>query len=239
MDAPAAEVKKGKARKHTTAPETTLVPYASSPLRETRLTVLVSVLHLSIDVGMRNLGVFCVLVDAASLVWLEIVLLSTFDVCSGVETGGKKCTSVIATNAAMLLDALTVIHGSTRLFIEEQFISKGKGPFMMNDEARRMQSVLLGYFTARRGEWGGHEMIMYRVPSVLKLRGCPTELRKKKPKYKEWTRLQVVQLLKGRGFYLAASIVDEAPKGDDVGDAVKQYVEAIEEVRLDPTKYVW
>jgi hypothetical protein len=198
-----------------------------------------SELHLSIDVGMRNLGIFAVLVDSATWQWRRVVMLATFDLCDGVESGGKKFTSRVAANAVALLDALTVVHGASRLFIEEQFIATGPRVRMMNNEARHVEFALLGYFFARRGSWGVADMRVHRVPSALKLRGCPAELRKNKPRYKEWTRLQAVHLLGERDCELAASIVERAGKGDDAGDAVKQYIEAAQEVRDDETKYAW
>jgi hypothetical protein len=196
-------------------------------------------LHLSVDVGMRNLGIFAVRVDPRTWQWQRVVMLATFDVCEGVESGGKKFTSRVASNAVELLDALTAMHGAQRLFIEEQFIATGPRVRMMNNEARHVEFALLGYFFARRASWGERDMRVHRVPSALKLRGCPAELRKNKPRYKEWTRLQAVRLLRERGCELAASVVERAGKGDDAGDAVKQYVEAAEEVRADETKYAW
>ena len=212
----------------------------ADPSRDNVLTILVLVLHSSIDVGMRNLGIFAVLVEVYTFVWHEIVLVSTFDICEGVETGGTKMTSRVAENAVELLDSLTVIHPATKTLIEEQFISTGFGrKTVMNDEARRLQSLLLGYISTRKKVWNVPTLEIYRIPSVLKLRGCPKELRKNKPKYKEWTRLKVVDILRERGFNDEADMIEDSKKGDDVGDAVKQYVEAMEEIKKDPSKYRW
>ena len=211
------------------------------PATDNVLTVLILVLHTSIDIGMRNLGIFSLLVDPHTFVWHEIILLATFDICEGVESGGTKLTSRVADNAVSLLDSLTVIHNTKRLLIEEQFIATGFGQkTQMNDEARRLQFTLLGYFAARKQAWNISDLIVHRIPAALKLRGCPKEIKKKgKPHYKEWTRLKVVQLLRNHGFDHEADIVAESKKGDDVGDAVKQYIEAMEEIQRDPTKYLW
>lgn len=212
-----------------------------SPARDNALAATVLVTHVSVDVGMRNLGVFCVLVDPVTLVWVDVLLLATFDVCSGVASGGKKCTSGVISNVVELLDALTVIHSPSRcaaIFVEEQFVARVAN--QMNLEARHVEFALLGYVTARRRAWSPrHELAVYRVPSALKLRGCPQELRRNKPRYKEWARLSAVELLRERGFELAASVVESSKKGDDAGDAVKQYVEAIDVVRGDASKYAW
>jgi hypothetical protein len=124
--------------------------------------------------------------------------------------------------------------------VEEQFISSFPGrKTIMNDEARRLQFALLGYIVTRKQDWNVPTQEIYRIPSVLKLRGCPKVYRKKKPQYKEWVRLKVVDILRKKGFDEEAEIIDKSKKGDDVGDAIKQYVEAIEEIKIDPTKYLW
>jgi len=222
------------------------------PTRDNVLIVVVYTTHLSIDIGMRNLGIFCLLVIRDTWEWVSISLLAAFDLCSGIETGGKKCTSVIAQHAVELLDALLPIRGTTRLFIEEQFIATGKGAqFMQNDDARRLEAILLGYFVSRQRAWRKYRtlegansvnsasMVIYRVPNKVKTTRCPKQLQKNKPAYKEWTRQQAVIELRERDFEEAASVVECASKGDDAGDAVMQYIEASVRVKEDATKYLW
>jgi hypothetical protein len=227
----------------------------ADPALDSGLVVLVYEVHLSIDVGMRNLGVFCLVVERETWAWHDVLVLCTFDICRGVETGGKRCTSLVVDNAVQLLDALRAIRGARRVFIEEQFVStfgkrkgasKGAatstgtgGKSQMNLEARHLEFALLGYFRSRMRAWGVEDMRVHRVPPLLKLRGSPKELKGNKPAYKEWTRLEAVGDLRGRGFEEAALVVESSSKGDDAGDAVKQYVNASEEVKADASKYLW
>ncbi len=218
-----------------------------NPAQDNVLVVMTHTIHLSIDIGMKNLGIFCVLVTWDTWEWVRVILLATFDICDGVETGGKECTSLIASNAVALMNSLTVIKPVTRLFIEEQFIATGKGSvFMQNNDARRLEAIFLGYFITKKEAWkkyriiNGEEqdLVIYRVPNKIKLLRCPKQLRKNKPAYKEWTRQQAIIDLREK-FDEAASVIDCADKGDDAGDAVMQYIEASKRIKEDSTKYLW
>jgi hypothetical protein len=197
-----------------------------------------SEIHISIDIGLVNFGVFILEVYKEDWSWKKIHILATFDLTDGSEYGGKKANSIVARNLVNILDSLIIIRKASIVLIEEQYINTFGGKFMMNNEARRVENMGLGYFSARKKDWNS-DMKIYIIPSRLKIADCPKIYKKKKVLYKEWTKWYVVDYLRLLGFEEEAVIVENLKKGDEAGDTIKQYKQAIVNIKDDPEKYRW
>jgi hypothetical protein len=185
-------------------------------------------LDCSIDIGLKTFTIIIIKATRGGK-WLEIPHRKTCDLTNGSKFGGKGTTSVIIKNMASMFHNVELLPYVDRVFIEQQFISKGfyKGRFAQtNDDARHLQWAAMSYITTKADEWH-RDIKIIPVSSMTKLQGLPKDKKGKKlggDGYKEWTRQQTIATLRHHGLNDHANDIEGlGTKGYDQGDAIRQY----------------
>lgn len=198
-------------------------------------------LDASIDIGLKTFTIIIIQATRGGK-WLDIPYRRTWDLTNGSKFGGKSTTSIIIKNMKKMFDSIDLLPYLDRVFLEQQFISKGfyKGRFAQtNDDARHLQWAVMTYITTKADEWH-RDIKIIPVSSLTKLQGLPKEKKGKKlgpDGYKAWTKKQAISTLIHHGLTKHADDIEAlGTKGYDQGDAIRQY--EVASSMYDPEK-IW